>query len=162
MFVLPSTQSTALPSAKKMRQQRLDQIIINNPLHIGLGRSVGMPERIFKKLNREWERYRDTSNLDEFTIEVECHESTKGFVIAFVRYHDLEAFLGFMLVNDEDEIYHEEEASNDPMPKDKKEFYEAVWKSFEPVIQMVAEKKTRPNEKCPCQSGKKWKRCCGR
>ena len=50
------------------------------------------------------------------------------------------------------------------MKRDKEtdEWLDKVWRAFSPVKPLRAVKQIMPNAPCPCKSGKKFKKCCGR
>ena len=52
------------------------------------------------------------------------------------------------------------------LPKRERKYddsvYEALDKRIAAIKPFVAEKKVYPNNPCPCGSGKKYKKCCGR
>ena len=62
--------------------------------------------------------------------------------------------------------YEKSKELEDMLPKRERKYddsvYEALDKRIAAIKPFVAEKKVYPNDPCPCGSGKKYKKCCGR
>lgn len=58
--------------------------------------------------------------------------------------------------------YRQGELIIDVMHDDELQDIEQLLTVVDPVSQMKAESVIQPNDKCPCDSGKKHKKCCGR
>ena len=100
-------------------------------------------------------------------LERESVENVFGIVLPILVLKGDEIVPGAKVFKDED-AYDFDEPSHVVMGDEEEPDFpedanaENLWNKVQVIEQLVAEKKIRPNDRCPCQSGKKWKRCCMR
>ncbi len=103
--------------------------------------------------------------LNEKFVAIYQHEADEGFVYFAAKFLNGETVPGILVFDEEDdpkpmfELFAEE-GLEDPKPDDVL-FMKELWAELpEPVTQIIAQRQQRPNDKCACGSGKKFKKCC--
>ena len=160
-------KSVALPSAGQLRDEQFDAIIRSNPITESACAPLKLPEKFRLKLEEAWLKQRTPKNLNDFKVELDLHPSCRGFVFLFARYY------GTLQVGVRLELEWDEERDPDPpddivieaadvKPEHDEKFWDEIWSAFHPVQTLQAEPTPRPNDRCPCGSNFKYKKCCGR
>lgn len=122
--------------------------------------ALHMPDDAFQELTKKWNKLKKIE--PPLQIEGEPRETSAGITEPILAYHGT-LRLGVRLFKDDDawetEKYYAQIFDDDPN-KDE-ELLKKAWHTVAPVITIVAnDKPPRPNQKCPCGSGKKYKKCC--
>ena len=122
--------------------------------------NLRVPAKFRKKLQAMW------TGADP--VNLECHNSREGFVSLTATRVSGECEVWLTVESEPDEEnedgYIEIAASEflKPTPEELK-WLKRVWTPFEPVDTIrKTDRTTQPNAKCPCNSGKKFKKCCGK
>lgn len=121
--------------------------------------ALRMPDAVFQELSEQW---RKLKRFDPpIQIEGEPRESSAGITEPILVYHG-SLRLGVRLFKDEDAWEtetHYARIFDDDAEKDE-ELLTKAWHVVAPVAPIANVKTTQPNQKCPCGSGKKYKKCC--
>lgn len=162
-------QTGATLSREEQRRIQFESIIESHQITPDLVRGILMPRAQQEELAALWASMKDAKklpkNINNFSVELEVHESRHGFVVATAHYRKNELVVGFLLVNDDEEIVFDTECQPgepEPTAEDQRQWLKEVWSEPPTVETRVAPQRVGPNEKCPCGSGKKYKRCCER
>lgn len=168
-----------LPPKGETRASEIRGLTRANPIPRRLTEMLCMPYHLHETLQERWHGapLKDYSVLHgEIGIQAvqwscDLHLSCHGEVEFVVDWRKREGVACGPVVWDEDADGEEKETSfiidsrAEDVHASTREWLEGVWKPV-PVIETVqtlkAEKRVGPNDKCPCGSGKKHKKCCGR
>lgn len=166
--------STKLPSAQQFRRQMFIAKIRTAEPSRRAARNILMPDHVFESLLLKWRNWtklpEHPETEDDFFIDLELHEARAGFVTAFFHYDRGVVIPGVAIEAEKERNDVELEGCDDlDPPSDEQEIdwlKHHVWMPAEQSLRIVetirGTKKAKPNEKCPCGSGKKHKKCCGR
>ena len=142
-----------------LERLRLESIKQDFPVTDELLDKLLVPAKYRDEIKGSWK------TSPELNLEFPFYESRQGFVTLFVGYGDEQLDAGLILEDSTDEDAEPQEiwASEAPeWTEDQKKMLESAWEPFDPVKPLKAEPRTSPNAKCPCNSGKKFKKCCGK
>jgi SEC-C motif len=150
------------------------EVVSTHPIPDALAARLHMPKKCLGELQKLW---RDPplecdyeGEPEKFSLRIGLHESRHGFVDVEVHWSEKagKLDLGVHLYNDDEDPEKKTEtlwASQQMQTATAQEIekLEQIWIAVEPVAQIVLTSiEIRPNAKCPCGSGKKHKKCCGR
>jgi hypothetical protein len=152
----------------------IEAIVQAHPVPDAALDTLRVTEPFREKLRSAWNAFRGpVEDTSDFEIYEELHYSRQGFVESFVRY-DGELHVGVRVSDeeaDDEELLeitqHTLETLRVSVPADggpvlDAAFLDSLWVAMEAVSTLKAEKRVGPNDKCSCNSGKKFKKCCGR
>lgn len=124
---------------------------------------VGMPDAVLLELQDEWNAFckeHAEEDYEEVELEYDLHMSRLGGVTVIITPEKDELQVAVQVVEleeDADGGLEEGEVKRvDPLE------HPEVWEACNPTEQLKAEPRVPPNAKCPCGSGKKFKKCCGK
>jgi len=164
MFGPLKTSQIALPAAQDLARISLEAIISGHPVPEEGLKKLCVPEALGKKLQTRWAQFKGpVDNLDKFKIFEDVHESRLGYVILAAKWERCALDLGVVALNEDDDVALEiwlSQAHN--WPPDIQKTLEILWTEIKPVQSLKAQARIGPNAPCPCNSGRKYKKCCGR
>jgi len=167
MFRVTTTHAS-LPATREVDALRRKVRETSRKLTPAMQDALLMPDTTFNRVSSDWDKRASSAPPGSiYDFEDSARESPVGIVLPFVRF-DGDVHLGVKLFKTEDQWEYDEPYAVIEHDRDIKsgtfsrERLPEVWRTVPVVETIIAEKKTRPNEKCPCGSGRKFKKCCGR
>ena len=164
--------STKLPTQKEFVQAKLKLLKKSNPIPPAHAAALGMPKKLLELLEAKWQQSDETpKDLNNFVCSLPVHFSGHGHVTLTVCIVDGEVEEICVRANDTlrgieyDYEFWSADVLEHPATDADKKVLDCIWDEVEfvnTVSTMRATRKQRPNEKCACKSGKKFKKCCGR
>jgi len=165
MFRLESSSAASFPA--KRETESLGRVSIPPPSSESYDR-LNFPEKTRKRLDAMLSSRRASASRTALLAAEDCaFENRHGVVLPVLSLRGDEAVPGLLIHGSEEE--YEECSPGFEVYADDEEFLfpdgadaSGIWHREVPVEQRRSEVRTGPNKKCPCGSGRKHKRCCGR
>ena len=142
------TKAEQAKTAEQLMRSRYTAYATGNVDWIVDSQSADGRELVDRKATEEWSKRAEWHRMEVLEVQQGGEDDDEGFV-DFKAYYTMAG----------EEITHHEVAS---FRKEDGVWYFVDGVEVKPRPFKRLEKKVGPNEKCPCGSGKKFKKCCGR
>lgn len=162
MFRLKTKTGRGILTSAQIKDYRREAVVDSNRPTAEMAKALKMPPNVLEELQGLWEARK--SFQIPLEIEGQTREGSVGLVLPLLLY-DGEIRLGVKLFKDEDDWEYDRpylRLFHDEVKEEHAETLEKAWEVVEPVMAMVADASPRPNDRCLCGSGRKFKKCCGR
>ena len=178
----PFKADAGLPDEKQTELMTIQSVCAEHPFPVEQAENAFCPENVYDVLEAKWSGMAkgDFKGLkvrrlkEGWEIRHHLHESIHGEIELFCRWTGMEAVFGCYIFPYADDA--EDDAGRDVSegaeflgnqdPKlllEQKHFLEHVWLEAPRTTTIKRRgRQSRPNDRCDCGSGRKWKRCCGR
>ena len=141
MFFQPITSLPDLPSDQEIGRIKVQSVAKFLPLDWDEAKAKGLNRQEFSKLRRKWKDLAVKGSVrdpNHFAVCLELDFEEEVYAVA--EYEDGRVSIDVISAEDVDE-------------------------KLLPIVdfsgQIISEIRIQPNQKCPCKSGKKYKKCCG-